>query len=116
MNNTFERFESPLTEEKLVETLDALEPGSPEARELIGRYADQCHEEADREAAADPENPQASNRANIKAEMKIGLACLKSSRYAESARDSLWQTLEMAIQDENTADLALEIRKVLGDI
>lgn len=110
----FESFETPpLTGEAVVEILDAHEPGSLEAMEAIGKYADQCHVEADAEAAADPENPAASNRANIKAEIKIALVCMKSEKHKEAARESLEQTLLAASQDDSTADLAEQIRDIL---
>lgn len=82
-----------------------------EARELLSRYADLCHAEADREAALAPEDPDASNRANTKAEIKIAL--LWREVTAEGAMETAWDLLvqiqEGASQNSATFDLAEEI-------
>ncbi len=102
-----------LTEEAVIEALDAHTLNAPEALEILGKYADQCHAEADREAQADPDSALASNRANLKAEIKIAQVGLKSREYKSLAIESLEQTLMAASQDEATEDLAEQITSIL---
>ncbi len=109
-----ESFKDPLSPEGIATALDALEPGSPEAQELMGKWADLCHEVATREAAAQYESREVSNRSSIEAEIQIAIPLLSSRNYADLARESLLQTLESAIQDPSTADLEEKIRDLLN--
>ena len=115
MKNSFESpGEIPLTAEGVAQILDAHELNAPEDIEALGRYADQCHAEADAEAQADPESAIASNRANLKAEIKIALIYIKSKEYKSIGLESLEETLIAASQDGTTADLAEQITSILG--
>jgi len=113
MGSKFESLQF-LSEEEVIEVLDSREFNSPEAITIFGRYADQCHVEADRKADADRNNPVSSNRANIEAEIKIALVMLKSSRYKSEGIESLEETLIAAKQSETTVDLVEEIETILS--
>ena len=104
-----------LNKETIAQALDALEPGSPEAEELLGQWSRACHEGVNWEAGSDYiGGGKITNRATLKAEILIAKPLLSSGNYAGLAIESLWQSLDMAIQDDSTADLAAEIRELLG--
>lgn len=84
--------------------------------EMLLAFVDKSHSEADAEAATDPENPVISNRANIKAEIRIGMEYAKNTRHRDAARESLQATLEAALQNDSTQDLAEEIRGLLSTL
>lgn len=114
MSESFEKI--PVSEEVVIEVLNTRGVEDPEARELLGKYVDQCHAEADAEAAADPESAEASNRANIKAEIKIALLYSKTDKYKEQARGALEESLMAASQDPSTQDLAEQIENLLNNM
>ena len=116
MSNSFESLNIPLTEQEVIQVLEARELNSPESLEIISKYADQCHLEADIEARANPGSAETSNRANIKAEIKIASAALKVKKYKTQVAESLEQTLLAASQSETTADLAEQIQSILNDL
>ncbi len=114
-----ESVEALAAKEQAISALNEKGIDSTEARELLGRYADLCHAEADREASLAPGDPDASNRANIRAEIRIAL--LWTEVTAESATEvagaegleTAWDLLEQirqgAGQNPATADLVQEI-------
>ena len=114
-------FEKPnlpevITQEAVIESLNTKGIEDQEARDLLEKYVDQFHTEADAEAVSDPENPRASNRAKIKADIKIATLYAKTIRYKDQARESLEDAYWAASQNESTKDLIEEIdslRKVL---
>lgn len=114
----FERPSLPekIREEVVIEALNTKGAESQEARELLEKYVDQCHAEADAEAAGDPENPEASNRANIKADIKIAVLYSKTEKYKDSARESLKDAYWAASQNESTKDLVEQIEALMNDL
>jgi len=114
MSESFEKI--PVSEAVVIEALNSKGVEDTETRELLGKYVDQCHAEADMEAAADPESSIASNRANIKAEIKIAVLYSKTDNYKEQARDALEEVYMAASQDESTQDLAQEIGDLLSRV
>jgi len=107
-------FESFLNLEQSV--IEALNGGGIEdlrSKELLGRYADQCQAEANLEVASNPESSEASNRANIKAGIKLAILYSKTEKYKAQAREALEETLWAAQQNESTLDLAREIEELL---
>src|SRR5579871_2589711 len=107
MSESFESFEkTPVSEKVVIEALNAKGIEDLETLELLGKYADQCHAEADREVEADPENADLPNRANIKAEIKIASVYFKSEKYKADGIASLEEALFSAKQTETTAYLA----------
>lgn len=111
-----ESFEGmPISEQVVIEALNSYEIGDPRALELLGKFVDQCHVDADREADADQGNPVASNRANIKAEIRIARLYLKTEKYREEAIGSLEEAHNAASQDDSTQDLALEIEELFSE-
>ncbi len=114
MSESFENI--PVSEQQLIEALNTKGAEDPEAKELLKGYVDQCHAEADREAAADPKSSDVSNRANIKADIKIVSLYSKTEKYKDYARESLEETLVAASQDESTEDLAEEIIRLIENL
>ncbi len=114
----FEGPSSPerITEEAVIEALNTKGVENQEAREMLEKFVDQCHTEADAEAAADPENPDASNRANIKADIKIAILYSRTEKYKESARESLEDAYWAASQGESTKDLVERIEALRKDL
>ncbi|OHA62194.1 MAG: hypothetical protein A2556_01030 [Candidatus Vogelbacteria bacterium RIFOXYD2_FULL_44_9] len=111
MHESFNSFEnSPVSEQEVVKILNSKGLEDNEARELLVRYVDQCHVEADTEASADPESSITSNRANIKAEIKIAILYSKTENYRDLAISSLEEALMAAVQDPSTQDLAEQIK------
>ncbi|MEI6238242.1 MAG: hypothetical protein WCP15_01750, partial [bacterium] len=96
-------------EQETLDILNANEIGSLEAKGALNRYVDECHREADAEAQSNPESEIVSNRANIKAEIKIGALLIKSEKYRAVGIESLEQTLMATGHDDTTADLAEQI-------
>ena len=114
-------FEKPnlpetIREEDVVEALNTKGIDDQEAREMLEKYADQCHAEADAEVATDPESPETSNRANIKAEIKIAILYSKTEGYRNQARESLEDAHLAASQSESTQDLAVEIKSLIKSL
>ncbi len=107
----FEKPQSPeqITEEVVIEALNTKGIEDPETKELLGKYVDQCHAEADAEALADPESHDASNRANIKADIKIAMLYSKTDRYKDQALQSLEDVRLAASQNDSTKDLVEQI-------
>ncbi len=87
-----------------------------EAMELLVKYIDQCHAEADVEANTDPESSRVSNRANIKADIKIASLYSKTDKYKQQALDSLDEALLASSQDDSTKDLVEEIARLIESI
>jgi hypothetical protein len=113
-----EQYKSPekISEQEVIEALNTKGLEDPEAKEMLGIYVDKCHAEADAEAASDPEIPEASNRANIKAEIKIATLYSKTEKYKDIARESLEEIYMAASQLESTQDLASEIELLLANL
>ncbi len=103
----------PISKEQVVNLLNIREINDPEAVELMMKYIDQCHAEADAEALADPGNFITSNRANIKAEIKIARLYLETQKYKEQAKKSLEDARLAASQSDSTQDLVAEIEQLL---
>ena len=97
-----------INEEDVADALDKHGVEHPDTRELLDKYARQCEAEADAEAAADPENPVASNRANIKTAIKMATLYPKTRNYKQQALEMLEEAYQMASQNESTADLAMQ--------
>lgn len=115
MSESMSSFENiPLSEEAVIEVLNSSGIEDPETREILEKYIDQCHTEADAEAAADPENPIASNRANIKADIRIAILYSKTEKYKNQAAESLVDALIAASQNDSTLDLVQEIEMLLS--
>ena len=114
----FEHPQSPerITEEVLIEGLNTKGIEDQETRELLEKYVDQCHAEADAEALADPENPEASNRANIKADVKIATLYSKTDKYKDQARESLEDARWATSQNDSTQDLVKQIDALINDL
>lgn len=97
----------------VIESLNRLGIEDPESKELLGKYADQCQVEAESEVASDPENPVVSNRANIKADIKLARLYVQTEKYRDQTKESLDELLLAALQNESTLDLAQEIEGLL---
>jgi hypothetical protein len=104
-----EQFKSPegleVSEEQVIETLRTKGMEDPEAQELLGKFVDQVHAEADKEALADPTNADASNRANIQAQIRIISVYSHVEALKGDALEALTEVLIAAMQDESTKDL-----------
>jgi hypothetical protein len=111
-------FETPneITEEVVIEALNSKGVENTEAAELLAKYANQCQAEANAEAAGSPEDPLVSNRANIKADIKMAQLYAKTANYKHMAAASLQDTLLAASQDTATQDLAEEIETLLNEL
>lgn len=108
-----ESFEKPrLVEAEVVRVINESGIESSEAMEVMSRYVDQCQTDADAEYQATP-GKSTSNRANIKAAIKIASIFLRSKEHKASGIESLQENLEAAMQGEDTADLAQEISSLL---
>ncbi len=99
-------------EKEVIEALDEKGINDPEAKALLMRYVDQCHAEADREASADL-TPGSSNRANLKAEMKITVLYSKTARYRKFAIESFRELYDAALQNETSSVLVPQILKLI---
>ena len=107
----------PLTEEAVIRTLDAHEYMAQEAIEMMRRYADQCHSEADTMIAQDPKSPDLPNRASIMAEIKIATVKLLS-KHPDYHQEGIGDFLGLennAKSDPSTADLAKDIDRILSE-
>lgn len=115
MNESYKHPEG-VTEQQVIEALNTKGVEDAEARALLEKYVDQCHAEADMEAATDPSNPEASNRANIKADIKIAILYSKTEKYLGQALGSLDDALRAALQNESTHDLAEQINLLFDSL
>ena len=110
-----EQFMSPegeVTEEVVIEALNR-DLESSEAVELYNRYYNQCQADADREVAANPENPGISNRVNIKVQLRMALLYSKTKTCLEQAENDLYDVVLSASQNEATLDLAQQAKKAI---
>lgn len=105
-------METGITHEKVVAALDRYGL-PPEGLAILTQYVSQCELDAEIEVASHPGDAKVSNRANIKANIKIGRALFVSEKTRSLGRESLEQTLGAALQREDTADLAQEIESIL---
>ena len=110
MIEKFKQFEDNITEQEVVEALKSKGIENQEAKDLLIRYTDQCHSESNTEAMT---NPDFSNRANIKAEIKIAELYLKT-QYKDYAIESLNEIYQNAGQSELTKDLAVQINSLIN--
>ena len=107
MEKPIERKESAeqlISHQEIVNFLNAFEKGAPEAMEKWGKYVDQCHAEATVEGQTDTD-PVTTNRATIKAEIKIARACLDARDYFEEGMGYLEDAHMAAECNESTYDL-----------
>jgi NifB/MoaA-like Fe-S oxidoreductase len=74
-----------ISEEAVIEALDSGGIEDSEAKKLLEAFVDQCMAEAGREVATEPESAEVSNRANIKAQIKIGRLLSKTKSYKREA-------------------------------
>ncbi len=114
MSESFEQL--PISEEVVIEALNTRGVEDPEAKELLDKYVNRCQTEAKAEVAADPESPVVSNRAPIKAAIKIAILYSKTERYRDYGRESLQEVLLVASQDDSTQDLVQEIEHLLSEL
>lgn len=114
MPESFER--RPVLEEDVINILNTKELDDPEVRGILDRYIDQCHADADAEAAADPQSCVASNRANINAEIRLAKLYMRTDWYIDLAVVSLEDALLAAQQNEDTKDLVNIIEGLLSEI
>ena len=117
MKNSLESKNNiPILEQEVVLILDTCNVGAPEAITMLGKYVDQCHGDANEESMSNKGSAPVSNRANIKAEIKIATVYLKSQKYKEQGIESLEEALLAASQSEATADLAEQIQLLLSGV
>lgn len=111
-----ESYKQPklINEQELVNLLNLNGIEDKTAKAILEKFVDQCHHEADAEVAADPKNPEKSNRANIKAEIKIAILYSKTERYKEQARESFEDAYTAASQNDSTYDLAEQIEALVN--
>lgn len=111
-------FETPqeVTEQEIIEALNAKGIEDTGTVELLAKFVNQCQAEANAEAAADPENPEVTNRANIEADIKIARMYLKTERYKEQASQSLRDSRVAAFQTDSTQDLIEEIDALIDEL
>lgn len=112
-----ERFPSPenipVTKDEVVTALDAYGPEDQEARALLIKYEDQCRAEADREAAAQSESAEVSDRANIICAIKMAELYLATENYKHFGEEALEQAWEAASQNkERNKDLLEQIESL----
>jgi hypothetical protein len=103
----------PVTEDEVIDALNAGGVEDPDARVLLERYTDQCQAEADAEAARGAGDPVASLRANILCAVKLTRLYSRTERYTLVAREELEDALLTASQNESTRDLAREIENLI---
>lgn len=115
MESAHESHENtPISPDVVIEALRDIGIEDQEVGELLARYAHQCQAEADTEAATHPGNPRVSNRANIRAAIKMAAIYVHSGRYADYGIESLEQLLEVASQDPEDDDLVREIKQFIS--
>ncbi|MFA6251105.1 MAG: hypothetical protein WC603_00535 [Candidatus Paceibacterota bacterium] len=112
MTEQIKRFEDNVNEQQVIDALRDKGIDDVETKELLIKYIDQCHSEADREAVADP---TLSNHANIKAEIKIAELYSKT-QYKDYALESLSEIYQNAGQNESTKDLVEQIRQLIDEL
>ncbi len=105
-----------ITVEELVRFIDSVDTTGPEAERLIGRFVDQCFNEAEALAQKDPDNPVTSNRANIRAQITIAIALNRSEIYRAVALSWLQDARLAASQDDSTSDLRPRIESAIRKI
>lgn len=115
MSQEFGPSNERISEEYLINMLDSSDIDSPWAIEALTKYIDQCHAEADLEAAEDPGSFIASNRANIKADIKVGILLTKTEKYKDRGMEMLRDAFFTVGQHESTADLADLIKQGLSE-
>lgn len=101
-----------VTEQDVIEALNGTGIENPETKDLLTKYVDQCHAEADLKAQA---NPDLSNQANIEAELKI-VELYSKTKYKDYAYDSLMSLYEASIQNDLTKDLVERINLLLKSL
>jgi len=113
-----EQFESPErnVEQEVIEVLRTKGIEDPEAQELLGEFVDQVYAEADVEAEADSQNPDASHRANIKAQIRVIGLYSQVETLKRQARESLLEVRMMAMQSDSTKDLAEQVENLLDSL
>ncbi len=113
-----EGFKQPeiISEEYVISELNSKGIEDAETKRLLEKYVDQCNTEADAEASADPENPEASNRANIKSQIKIAVLYSKTEKYKAEALESLGDAYNAASQQSSTQDLAKHIDGLIANL
>ncbi len=118
MDKTFESGEKmPLTEEGVIRVLDDHEYMAPEAIEMMRKYSDQCHSEANAMIDQDLGSPVLPNHAYILAEIKIATVKLLSN-HPEYHQDGIGDFLGLennAKSDPSTTDLAKDIDRILSE-
>jgi len=106
------KYMDKIKEQEVVDALNNDGMENPETKDLLTKYADQCHAEADIKALA---NPNLSNQANIEAELKI-VELYSKTKYKDYAYDSLMSLYEAAIQNNLTKDLVERINLLLNSL
>jgi hypothetical protein len=102
-----------INEQELIGLLNLRGVEDQATKAILEKFVDQCHHEADAEVAAAPGNLEISNRANIKADIKIAILYSKTERYKNQARESFEDTYTAASQNDSTYDLAEQIEALI---
>lgn len=113
MNEEFNSPENIISEQEVVEILNARGVEDSEAKAKLSKYAEQCERESEMESDSEPENEKVSNRARIKCVIKMSTVYLKTENYKEYGRESLEELLMNEGGGESTSDLADEIVSLL---
>jgi hypothetical protein len=108
MKESFESSEN-INEQEVIDALDTKGIEDAETRELVEKFVDRCHAEADAQAVAEHDSKEISNRANILADIKIALLYSKTKKYKEQALESLEDARLAATQSVDTSDLVDQI-------
>jgi hypothetical protein len=110
-----EQFDSPenISEQEVLELLDTRGLEDEEGRMRLNRYAERWEWGANEWAAADPENPEASNYANVSCQFKMACLYLKSKRYFEEGVRAMMETQMAASYAESTKDIFAKTQKIL---
>ena len=103
----------PVSEGWVIEILNNFEVDSPQAIEAVQKYIDQCHTEADIDAAENGGDAVANNRANIKAEIKIATMFCKTQKYKQYGINNLSVAYMNAKENDVTADLAVDAESLI---
>lgn len=110
-----EQFDSPenISEQEVLELLDTRGLEDEEVRMKLNCYAERCEAEANAQAAADPENLEVSNYANILCQFRLASLYLKSRRYFKEGVRAMMETQMAASYAESTKDIWVETQKIL---
>lgn len=100
----------PVTEQEVMDALDAKGLEDPETSELYARYVEQCWVEAKAKGDAARGDKDVSNKASIEADLQIVSMLAKTKNYRGHARELLEDTYRMAEQQAASLDLEGKVR------